>query len=760
MTRSRVSRFLLGVAHAALALSAFAASRTQPPPAPSALPVGSSADPSTATRSVLIEGVSTIASPGTPGTLTVWGPGALVIAVGKDDRDLPAPVIAAGTLGRGRIVAFPHTAFLDKDTMSIADTGRLIENAVRWASRKPHAEKPVVGLFGGDLATFLSARGFSISKLAAADLTDSGLASIDVLCIVGNNLSDVQVACIARFVERGGGLLAAQTAWAWKAPSGKVLTDNPLNRLAAPAGIAWTGGHSGPLAGKGFLTDGASDAMLHAANALSEIIATGKTSGKASDRIRLASRTALDAVRSLPTNDLILRPRIDQLMNEHAARLCPTEQDPLSSKEPLARLLLAASVERTHTLSPQEIRAHAASNAFPGRVPADAPRQTRSVRIDPRVADWHSTGLYAAPGEVIQVSIPAGAIDHGLRVRIGCHKDALWRLDTWKRVPEVTRETALTAATTQVASAFGGLVYIDIDKRFEADPFDVTIANAVEAPLFVLGRTTAEEWRSSIRARPAPWAELACKRIIISVPSTAIRELDDPTPLMEFWDRIAAAQDELATVSNLERHHRPDRIVADVQISAGYMHSGYPIMTHLDAVDEMTRIEKLRAGSWGLFHELGHNHQQGDWTFGGTVEVTCNLFTLYTMEKACGREPGQGHGALKDREEKVGRYLAAGAKFEKWKSDPFLALHMYQQLIEGFGWKTFQQVFAEYRGLNKQGRPANDDQKRDQWMIRFSRACGHNLGPFFESWGIPTSAEAREQIKTLPAWMPPGFPPS
>ena len=40
----------------------------------------------------------------------------------------------------------------------------------------------------------------------------------------------------------------------------------------------------------------------------------------------------------------------------------------------------------------------------------------------------------------------------------------------------------------------------------------------------------------------------------------------------------------------------------------------------------------------------------------------------------------------------------------------------------------------------------------------FSRAAGKNLGPFFEAWGVPTSAGARDSVKDLTAWMPADWP--
>jgi hypothetical protein len=246
-------------------------------------------------------------------------------------------------------------------------------------------------------------------------------------------------------------------------------------------------------------------------------------------------------------------------------------------------------------------------------------------------------------------------------------------------------------------------------------------------------------------------------KVIISVPSDSIRALDDPEELLRLWDRVLDAAADLAAIPRDRR--RPERYVPDEQISAGYMHSGYPIMTHLDAVPDMTQAARLIKGCWGLFHELGHNHQEREWTFGGTGEVTCNLFSLYICETVCGLPMSTGHDAIKDPEETIGKHLALGAKFDRWKIEPFVALMMYIQLREAFGWEAYKKVFVEYQALPAAERPKGDDASRDQWMVRFSRTVNRNLGPFFEAWGIPTSQAARDSIANLPAWMPEGFPP-
>jgi hypothetical protein len=222
---------------------------------------------------------------------------------------------------------------------------------------------------------------------------------------------------------------------------------------------------------------------------------------------------------------------------------------------------------------------------------------------------------------------------------------------------------------------------------------------------------------------------------------------------MTWWDRVA---DGAADLFQIPRDRpRAERYVADVQISAGYMHSGYPIMTHLDAAPRMVDLPTLRTkGEWGLFHELGHNHQRPEWTFAGTGEVTNNLLPLYLLETLCDHAPVHEAFTPAARAKKEKRYVAGGSDFAAWQKDPFLALIMYQQLRDGFGWETYQKVFAEYRDLKPGERPKSDLEKHDQWMVRFSRAAGRNLGPFFQHWGIPTSEAARQSIADLPAWSP------
>ena len=499
---------------------------------------------------------------------------------------------------------------------------------------------------------------------------------------------------------------------------------------------------------------------------------TADNPAAASTDVEAAVSILSRAARALPPE--VLLEKLAGLRKNVGAGI-PAADKPLKREDSLERQILTLELNAIEGLSPDRVAAHPCADAFPGPVPADAERVTGCVEIitdrpgwsntgiyaNAESPYWHSTGLYAAPGEVISVEVPDSASREGLSVRIGCHSDRLWRLDSWRRAPEICVRRPIDSVRTEVASAFGGLIYIETPRDLSVPAFRVTITNAVPAPYYVLGKTDSATWNDSVRRLPAPWAELQTDKVILTLPSDAVRHLDDPRALMEFWDGIMDRYTELLGLPPERR--RIERFVSDLQISAGYMHSGYPLMTMLDItttmVDKQRIAENRHHGVWGLFHEIGHNHQNRDWTFEGTTEVTVNLFSLYVMEKVCGLTTG-GHPAVTEqaRQRAIKRYFEGGRDFQQWKSDPFLALAMYIQLQQAFGWKPFTKVFAEYRGLSDQERPRTDNEKRDQWLTRFSRAVGRDLGPFFQAWGVPTSDEARAAIADLPDWMPEDLP--
>lgn len=161
----------------------------------------------------------------------------------------------------------------------------------------------------------------------------------------------------------------------------------------------------------------------------------------------------------------------------------------------------------------------------------------------------------------------------------------------------------------------------------------------------------------------------------------------DPEPPLKWWDAAFESQATFSSTSTLEQ---PERIAADRQISAGYIHFGYPIMVPLDdSTTHALNLAKLKAeGSRRHLHELGHSIQGGSWTFDSTGEVTNDLLVVHTRDTLLNLHYDSGHSAIRGkgkRTKRIRNHLTAGAPFEEWKSGPFLALMMYIQLYEGFG---------------------------------------------------------------------------
>ncbi|MBT4816188.1 MAG: cadherin-like domain-containing protein, partial [Lentisphaerae bacterium] len=243
----------------------------------------------------------------------------------------------------------------------------------------------------------------------------------------------------------------------------------------------------------------------------------------------------------------------------------------------------------------------------------------------------------------------------------------------------------------------------------------------------------------------------------------AVRDLEAVSGLMTFWDRTVACQDDLAGHGNLRTC--AERINIDVQISAGGAHAGYPAQG--PGIWGLNDVEHLRTnGTWGWFHELGHEAQRrpdkswgygNPYTFNGSTEATVNLFSTYARDTHGIRAPG-GWGWTSYPDRVMKRAREAVDKGGYTKVDVGRKLAMFLQIRDGFGWQAWKQVLRSYNREAKEQPselPKTDAAKRDQFLIRFSNVTGHNLTRFLRDfWKLDFSPGAIEQVRQLPDWMP------
>jgi hypothetical protein len=413
-----------------------------------------------------------------------------------------------------------------------------------------------------------------------------------------------------------------------------------------------------------------------------------------------------------------------------------------------AKQELVKAIKQYMALPATEVRAHPSAADFPGRVPANSPRVSRTLTFSDARGRWQSTGLYADAGEIVTVK-PLTALPDGAKVeiRIGCHTDQLFsgRITSWKRFPLVARGFPLTAEPTLVANAFGGQIFVVVNTPVTNSSFRVSFSNAVEAPYFVLGESTVEHWKA-IRNAPAPWAELVGRNMILHVPASQIREMDDPAPLLEWWDNVVAQQDRLV---GWPARTLQERVVPDRQISAGGMHSGYPFMCHLTSAPLITDLGRLRTnGSWGFFHELGHNHQSSAWTFSGQGEVTVNFFSLYCMEKIVGKPRGNG---LRGIDGEALFHLLDKRFADPPDLGPIEQLSAFIVLLHQYGWEPLQQTLASYQ-VSPIPATCSIEMKQAEFVRRYSRYAQANLTAYFKLMGYSCPEELGKELEDLPGF--------
>ena len=684
-----------------------------------------------AVRDELLRGVEAIAVPQWTNHLAVYGPKAVgVIHDGHYD-----PMLAASTWGRGRLVLFGRRSWIALGVHAqIADTGTLYHNCIRWASRGAAGPRIVTNHVAA--VDWLRRQGFQRAErevnweahLEGADL---------VILEMPRKLSFVQQQRLAKFVTGGGGLLAGY------GDGGETLD---ANRLFRPAGVGWAEGFrylESPCR-IARCTDRAN------AEAVFDLVAEGRAAdGEALAETRAALLNMLEVL--APDDPLLTT--FDDALAAHYRRLFPSPGRPVS--KPMDHLLLHWEAEMVRAAPVERIEPHRTAEAVYGSIADDAPRVKRTVRLESSHRHdrdvWLSTGLYAAPGEVVHVTVPYSVLHADLLVRIGSHTGHVLRREHWMRMPTgISRTFPLEQRTTPAAGAYGGMIYIEVSEGEVPGKFEVTVEGALEAPWFLLGETGDREWVERARDLPAPYAELACGRLIFSLPSKLIRKLDQPTELMSYWETVVRAQDELAGV----RRHYALRGNVDVQVGFGAAYAGYPIQAPIRWGAAAVDLQKLREhGSWGWFHELGHMHQSPFWTFDGTSEVTVNIFSMAAFDAVDARPDSRWRVMWEpvERAALAESFLAAGLDYSQ--SDKYdQKLVPFAQLSAAFGSRPFEEFFDQYLHRPPDDLPENNQEKIDQWLVRFSEITGRNLTPFFEAWRWPLSADARRDVEHLPEW--------
>ncbi|KAE8605978.1 hypothetical protein XENTR_v10010549 [Xenopus tropicalis] len=675
----------------------------------------------------LLNGVSQldISGPSVPSDLLLHG--ALSFPVGLSEGN--QCFVGAVYYGKGRVVVVTHESYLTKPELK-----QLILNAISWLDIG-HQRRIAVHDNLRNFAKVLQKENIPCIKVSGI------VPKLSVYCC--DSYRDTEAKGIHQFVAEGGGLLIAGHAWWWsyQNPTLDALTHYPGNKILNQFGISILAS-TVPRGIYRAIVPGEATEQYHFLRALRQLEAelqkVTELPPPFCTRVTKLMRDVTAFLR-LPASPIIrsIQSQLVEMIKTYIPNA--SEMWPISncSKEDLLLRLAHESYNVTHVCDESNIL---------------ETEPSITVNIDatnPGGDAWRSTGLYLAPRKAAVLEFPVSVVQQGFWVQVGCQTDDLSDKEKLHRAPVVVRKIHVDCQKVAVSSLWGGLLYIIVRADSKLGPIPVRVYGAEPAPVYIKGQTSPDSWLHSVRKLPAPWAELVTENIILTVPSDAVRSLTDPESLLSYWDRIMGAIAELAAI---ETFPRPERFVADVQISAGWMHAGYPIMCHVESVRELTDLAHMQTeGMWGPIHELGRNQQRKEWGFPPhTTEATCNLWSVYVHETALGIRRDQAHPDLQPdaRRSRIKAYLQGGLKLKNW--DSWTELETYLQLQEGFGWKPFKSLFGQYQDFSSIS--DKNKSKMNLWAEEFSWAVETNLVPFFEAWGWPIDPETRSSVSAFPVW--------
>ena len=473
------------------------------------------------------------------GRIVVYGEQSVPILSAARPEDV---VMAAGQLGprNGRVVVLSHHRYVGS-FCSQSDQGIksiFHENINHWVTRGEFANKHQVVFLPGH-----------------TDLSDILLKKMKILVWDSSReqASPQLEKEVLGFVNNGGALIYAICPHKWKVRNqSKSMEEMPLGNILAKIGVTFCDYKvSYSVKGEGFSIDSSQalqQALSHAHHLVQECLKETQGHILQQNALRFVNffREAPASVKE------ILKDKFYTLFakcNEVVDTAIPHPDSKISDQRSLSALVMAGALSEME-MGYQKMPG---IENFPGAIEEDKVEilKCADLEIKSTGRETHPTGYWVPAGNKFEVKVisqmgseeePTDSSDDDTDsddedddadrwvLTIGSHSDTLNHKDSLKRWPSLVVKARLTSRL-RVFTPYGGLLYF-VSPR-SASQISVQISGVVEAPFFDLKEpVTVESWES-IRNAPAPWADICGQWFRITVPSHTIRELDNPTQVMQ-----------------------------------------------------------------------------------------------------------------------------------------------------------------------------------------------------------------------------------
>ncbi|WP_309129794.1 M60 family metallopeptidase [Microbacterium sp.] len=334
------------------------------------------------------------------------------------------------------------------------------------------------------------------------------------------------------------------------------------------------------------------------------------------------------------------------------------------------------------------------------------------------------------------------------------------------------REYALSAGKNTITDAGGGVLYFKVIGD-AGHVRAVITGDAQRMPYFIHGRTGESQFQTQLDEWLTPYVEFVSAHAIVTVERASALKFrtEDHAALMDTFEDIIAIEDATSGYDGSAPEHARQahpyhfvgfpNAITGVGAYATHGHMSFPPPIQ----DRLLTVEGVRMRGWGLYHELGHQHQQMVYKPTSLTEVTVNVYSL-AVNAAFAVKYGQmprlftpdAKTGVTPWDSAIPKIGTPGAVYGK-TFDAYERLVMFEQLRLGFPgfWPRLHKMVRTERPWK--GDWADEAYRLRMLVIWFSKAAGADLSEYFLKWGFVVDDEARAQIAAA-GLTPPSFDPS
>ena len=309
-----------------------------------------------------------------------------------------------------------------------------------------------------------------------------------------------------------------------------------------------------------------------------------------------------------------------------------------------------------------------------------------------------------------------------------------------------------------------GMVYIRNQSYDQM--IHVTLTGGVEVPEFRLGGKNNQATffqRLNDSTTNVPFFVIEGKYVFGTF---QMSELKNITPLSEdrlnelasYWDKVYQLTVECYGFNNqagyaAEKNMNQRIHIANPDSGAGYAYAtNNYISFQIDTGASQDILgSKPTDQQWGFWHEMGHTFQTPQYKFDGMTEVTVNISSMYVQQKL----GFPSRLASSSTQKVIDDYFNIDVDkrdFSSLGDELFAQLGMFWSLERVFGLDYYKTVSQLYRTMETRELPSSNDEEIQTMVKVFSQAANRNLVPYFNQWGIKTTAETEkycQQFKKL-----------